>query len=120
MTSDVEHFRQAQESRLADLRILVANKPAHDRFLRELEDAGPSEVLDDIEPPRGVSRKVADALIADIEWIAAQAPEPGASIAPYPNAYRALRIDQARANAQRKRTRADNELWSGLTFEKDI
>lgn len=116
MTNDIERYRQAQRDRLAELRTLVADRPAHARFLERLEDTYPGEILEDIELPRGVTRKVADALIADVEWVTAEAPEPGMSASPFPGAYKALRLKAARSSAQAARTRADNVTWSGFSF----
>ncbi len=111
-----DSFAQAQQDRLADLRTLTEAKRPHARFLAELEDAAPGEILDDIELPHGVSRRVADALIADFEWIIAPAPAPDTSTSPYPAAYRALLVKTARSSAQASRTRADNFVWSGFSF----
>lgn len=109
-------LNEHQRDRLAQLREATSDKPAHARFLAELEDAAPGEILDDIELPRGVSRRAADALIEDFEWITAPEPEPGMRSSQYPNAYRALRLTQARAAAQAQATREANSTWAGLSF----
>lgn len=116
MTTESNRFKYAQRARLIELRTLVKNKPAHAEFLEDLLDALPGEILDDLPLPRGVARKVADALIADVEWTRQAAPEPGMSIMQYPDAYKQLRIKQARAAAQAAHTRADNVTWSGFSF----
>lgn len=113
--SDSERFQEAQQSRLAELRTLVKSKPAHAGFLADLERCVPGEILEDL-PLEGVARRVADALIEDYEWTQQPVPEQGMRAAQFPNAYKNLRLKQARATAQGKRTRADNVTWSGFTF----
>lgn len=116
--SDNERFKAGQDNLLAALRKATQDKPAHAEFLADLEDAAPGEILEDLRLPQGVSRAVADALIADYRWTIAAPPEPGWSINQYPDAYASLRLRQARANAQRARTRAANDTWAGFSFEK--
>lgn len=109
-------LNEHQRDRLARLREATADKPAHAEFLAVLEDAAPGEILDDIELPRGVSRRAADALIEDFEWITAPEPEPGMYVAQYPGAYRALRFMQARAAVWARDTRDSNATWAGFSF----
>lgn len=114
--SDIERFRAAQGNRLAALREATKDKPAHAEFLADLEDAAPGEILEDLRPPRGVSRAVANALIDDYRWTIAAPPEPGMSVNQYPDAYKALRLRQARAASKGQQTRAANSTWAGFSF----
>lgn len=116
MTNDVEQFEQAQRKRLSQLRDYVADKPAHAEFLAILEDAAPGEVLDDLPLPKGVVHRVADALIADYEWITRPAPPQGMQASPFPCAYFRLRAKQDITTARRASTRQINATWAGFNF----
>lgn len=118
MTTDSDRFEQAQRDRLAQLREACADKPAHAEFLEILIDAAPGEVFEDLPLPRGVARRVADALITDIEWINQLIPPAGAQVSPFPCGYARLRAQQGITAARGARTRAANNTWAGFTFEK--
>jgi hypothetical protein len=114
--NESDRLALAQQARLAELRAQAEDKPAHAEFLAVLEDAAPGEILEDLRPARGVSRRVADALIDDIGWIRQPVPEQGMRVAAYPGAYAALRLKDARAAAARQATREHNATWAGFSF----
>lgn len=114
--NETERFEQAQRDRLIELRALVADKAAHAEFLAILEDAAPGEIFDDLPLPKGVARKVADAIIADFEWIVRPAPPQGTQTGPFPCAYSRLRAKQNITSARGARTRETNATWAGFNI----
>lgn len=92
-------LHKAQGTLVEALKEAAADKPAHALFLDALLQI-PVDTFDDLARPTGVSDRVAKALIADVEWIRADDPQPGWLTSPYPNAYRVLRAQHLRHGAR--------------------
>jgi hypothetical protein len=99
-----ERLRQAQGDRAAWLQAAVADRPAHVRYLNALMDV-PYNALDDVRRPGGVSVRMGAAIVEDVEWTRAPAPEPGQLVAPFPNAYAARRAATAQLSARGRASR---------------
>lgn len=97
-------LKTAQAAYLRDLAERVADRPPHKTYLDSLLATTDDNALYDIPLPRKVSRRVADALVEDVAWCRTSLPEIG-QMSPYPAAYKSLRIDDARAAAERGRSR---------------
>jgi len=117
--NDVDQRRtshaKAQEQRLRDLEERTADRPAHAAFLAALR-AGPNDhSMDDLPLPRGVSSRVALALIEDLSWCRHEPTGDGYPQA-YPGAYNTLRVDNARAAAARTASTRFSELRQLIAF----
>jgi hypothetical protein len=95
----LDRLHKAQGALVDALKEAAADKPAHALYLDALLSVR-LDTLDDVTVPRGVSPRVADALLADVEWIRAEDPAPGVHQSGYPNAYRGLRALNQRRGAQ--------------------
>lgn len=96
-------LQAAQQERRAALLALAADRPSHLAFLRALLAEADPVARFDLPAPRGVSARVAEALLDDVDWIMAPAPERG-FLYSYPGSYAARRRTDARATDARSRT----------------
>lgn len=103
-------YRAAQEELIAQLRELTADRPAHAAYLEALLAVELDDAME-VDVPRGVSGRVAEALLDDV--LDARTPPPLSGFAASWNrAYRKRRQTDARAAVERERTR--NSLESAL------
>jgi hypothetical protein len=118
----VARLQRAQGELLDKLKADVADRSVHVRYLRMLLDA-PADQLDDVPRPHGVGLRVSAALIEDLTWLRAPAPEPGQMISGFPGAYRRCRavLDavtaKARASQKARREGTAPALRSLLRLE---
>lgn len=110
--TDAEHLAAAQAERVTTLRELAADRPAHATYLEQLLAAAPGLLLDDILAPRGVSGRVALALIDDVAWCRQPYPDHGRPTQ-YPAAYTNRRQTDALSARDRAATRAQNQNGPG-------
>lgn len=109
-----EQLREAQEARKEALLELAADRPAHLHFIQSLLMALDDDDVMDVVPPKGVSARVAEAILDDVFWIRQPPPPPGSFIAQYPNSYANRRGTDARAAHERERARERGGLGSLL------
>ena len=111
---------------LADLREEASDRPAHAAFLAQLEQVGSEglaagksesdiwEALEDLPVPRGVSARVAEAMVTDVDWIVSWVIRPrddeSKRRSRYERAYANRRSTDAGAAQQRERTRERSAL----------
>ena len=93
------HRDAAVAEHLATLRELAADRPAHARYLEALL-AAEVDAMDDVPVPSGVSVRVAEAILMDVEWLR----DPSEPAWRYPGDYRLRRSADAWA-AHKKKSR---------------
>lgn len=100
----VRDLQAAQAERRQQLLSLAATRPGHLAYAIALLDAANDDERMDLPAPRGVSGRVADAILDDVYWITMEPPSEGFHTAIYPNAYAQRRRVDAIAADQRART----------------
>lgn len=101
-----DQFRAAQQQRQDALLALAADRPAHLQYIRALlseSEAADADLLD-VPLPRGVSGRVAEAILDDVFWVLQEPPTMGFP-AQYPNSYSRRRQVDALGAAKQARCR---------------
>lgn len=99
-----EQLSETQKNLRQALLERAADRPAHLRYVESLLGVADDDMID-VALPKGVSARVAEAILDDLFWIRQPPPPPGHFIAQYPNAYSKRRTTDARATHQREQTR---------------